>query len=137
MAYASAADFIAAFGEAEWLQLTDRDRDDLTDTGVGSAALETASGIVDGYAIGVYALPLSAVDPVIRQITLDLARWHLSGNEASERVTEGYREANRRLNDIAAQRLLLTAARADTASSAGLAYSEPAAAFTAQPTYIY
>ena len=34
MAYASSADFISAFGETEWLQLTDRDLDDVSDTGV-------------------------------------------------------------------------------------------------------
>ena len=137
MAYASAADFIAAFGESEWLQLTDRDRDEITDTGVGTAALETASSIVDGYASGIYALPLNVVDVVIRQITLDLARWILSGNEASDRVTEGYKEANRRLNDIASDKLKLTATRDSDASAAGMAYSEPSAVFTRQPTYVY
>ena len=31
------------------------DRDEITDTGVGTAALETANSIVDGYASGIYA----------------------------------------------------------------------------------
>ena len=137
MAYASASDFISAFGEAEWLQLTDRDLDEISDTGVGSGALDVASGIIDGYVGAVYSVPLTVVDPVIRQITLDLSRWILSGNAASERVTEGYKEANRRLSDIASQRIVLTAAVLETASGAGLSYSTPREIFTRQPTYKY
>ena len=101
MAYASAADFIAAFGESEWLQLTDRDRDEITDTGVGTAALETAAGIVDGYASGIYALPLNVVDVVIRQITLD---WRAGFCLEMRRLTVSpkvTKRQNRRLNDIA------------------------------------
>lgn len=140
MAYASSADFIAAFGEAEWLQLTDRDLDDVSDTGVGDAALIAASDTVDRYASAIYAVPLSPVDAVVKSITLALARWDLSGNAASERTTEGYKEANKRLSDIAAKRLLLSAAKISTASSdgttgssGGMAYSTPSDGFTAAP----
>ena len=137
MAYASSADFISAFGETEWLQLTDRDLDDVSDTGVGDAALIAASDTVDRYAS---AVPLSPVDAVVKSITLALARWDLSGNAASERTTEGYKEANKRLADIASKRLLLSAAKISTASSdgttgssGGMAYSTPSDGFTAAP----
>lgn len=138
MAYASSADFITKFGESEWLQLTDRDVDDTSDTGVGTDALNDASGIVDGYLRAIYTIPLNIVDPAIKQITLDLARWILSGNQASERVLDGYREANKRLDDIAKQTLVLTAAKlsesvnsdGSTASLSGIAYTTPAQGYT-------
>lgn len=141
MAYASSADFITKFGEPEWLQLTDRDVDETSDAGVGTDALNDASGIVDGYLRAIYLIPLSVVDPVIKQITLDLARWILSGNQASERVLDGYREANKRLDDLAKQRLVLTATKLSEvvnadgtiASSSGIAYTTPERAYTRMP----
>lgn len=130
MAYATAADFIVAFGNAEYLRLTDRNVDATADPGVCEAALANASAMIDGYAMGIYAIPLLPVDSIVKQIALDLARWLLSGNQASERVLLGYQDANRRLADIAARRLLLTAALPDsntegTAGGAGIAYTTP------------
>jgi phage gp36-like protein len=141
MAYASSADFIIKFGETEWLQLTDRDVDETSDAGVGADALNDASGVVDGYLRSIYVIPLSVVDPVIKQITLDLARWILSGNQASERVLDGYKEANKRLDDIAKQRLVLTSMKISevvntdgtTASSSGIAYTTPEIGYTRMP----
>jgi len=130
MAYATSDDFIAAFGEAEWLQLTDRDLDDSPDAGVAAAAFGAASDLIDGYARGIYQVPLSPVDPIIRQIALDLSRWFLSGNMATDRISEGRANAMKTLSDIASQRLLLTSLRISEGGAPGIAYSTPSTGFT-------
>lgn len=130
MAYATSDDFIAAFGESEWLQLTDRDLDDSPDAGVAAAAFGAASDLIDGYARGIYQVPLSPVDPIIKQIALDLSRWFLSGNMTTDRVSEGRANAMKTLTDIASQRLLLTSLRISEGGAPGIAYSTPSAGFT-------
>lgn len=131
--YASPADFVSSFGEAEWLQLTDRDLDGDPDAGVGESALATATATVDGYVSTRYQIPLTPIDPIIRQATLDIGRWLLSGQFASERVTDGKNSAMKILTDIQAGRIQLSAARLDAATAAagvGVAYSTPDPAFT-------
>jgi phage gp36-like protein len=141
MAYASSADFILAFGTAEYMQLTDRDVNAASDPGVCDAALAAGSSVIDGYAkAGGYAVPLSPVDPVVKQINLDLARFELSGNQASERVILGYQDANKRLADIAARRLLLIAGTPVTDPTVsgvgvGIAYTTPELGFTPMPEW--
>ena len=130
MSYATSDDFIAAFGDAEWLQLTDRDLDDSPDAGVAAAAFGAASDLIDGYARGIYQVPLSPVDPIIRQIALDLSRWFLSGNMATDRISEGRANAMKTLSDIASQRLLLTSLRISEGGAPGIAYSTPSTGFT-------
>lgn len=129
--YASPADFVSLFSEAEWLQLTDRDLDGDPDPGVGEGALATASATVDGYVGTRYQIPLTPIDPIIRQATLDLGRWLLSGQFASERVSEGRTSAMKILTDIQAGRIQLSAALRDAATaSVGVAHSTPEPSFT-------
>lgn len=140
MAYASAADFIAAFGDTEWLQLTDRDLDGISDAGVGDDAFRQASEAIDGFAKGIYAIPLNPINKDIKRMTIAIARWYLSGNEASHRCEKEYEYVLDRLKDVEAGRFSLvsslkssSSSDGTTGSSGGLAYSTPSDGFTAAP----
>jgi phage gp36-like protein len=79
---------LALFGDADMRILSDVDA---VPTGaVVNArlltALETASGEVDGYLVGRYALPLATVPQVVRTHVVCLARYHLMGARPDERA---------------------------------------------------
>jgi len=104
MAYATLANMIERFGEAELLAIADRDMDGEVDAEVVSAALDDASGQIDSYIGGRYALPLSGTSGQLARIACDLARWQLYTDAPHERVTEANKAALAWLRDVAAGR---------------------------------
>jgi phage gp36-like protein len=100
MPYATLQDYLNAFGEAEAIQLTDRDGVGAVDGVVLAAALSSAAGIIDGYVGGRYTLPLPTTTPLLKKLALDLARFDLHGNAANDLVIERKRDAYRTLEGI-------------------------------------
>lgn len=101
MSYATLADLIERAGQAEILQIADRDRDGTPDPAVIAAALKDADNLVNGY-IGVkYALPLPAVPDLVCTWSVKIARYFLHHNGAPEHVADDYREAVAALKDVA------------------------------------
>lgn len=123
MAYAVTQDLVDSFGEAELIDLTDRD-DPATGAVVSAVAtreIAAASAEVDGYCTGHYALPLAPVDLLVKNIVMDLARYRLYTRAAPDEVVERAKTARAQLRDINAGKLRLTAAVADaTAPGVGL-----------------
>lgn len=91
---------IAAFGEVEIRQLTDR-------SGVGSIvdavlerAMETAESEANSYVGAAYAVPLAVVPPSLASFTCDIARFYLYDNEPTETVQNRYDRAVAWLRDV-------------------------------------
>ncbi len=100
MPYATAADLVAEFGEAEIIGLTDR-ADPPTgtvDVAVVTRALERAETTVNGYLAGRYRLPVPAES--VRGYVLDLARAYLCVSRVTDTVKARQEVAMRDLKSI-------------------------------------
>ncbi|EME69719.1 hypothetical protein H261_11814 [Paramagnetospirillum caucaseum] len=103
MTYATKADMIAAFGEVELIELTDRADPpaDAIDDAVLSAALAAAGAEIDGYVGRVAVLPLAVVPESLRQLALAIARYRLAADQPDGRVRVDYEDAIATLERIA------------------------------------
>lgn len=103
MTYATIDNMIARFGANELLQLSDRDLTGERDDAVLQGALVSASGEIDGYLAGRYAIPLASVTPIITDYCCDIARYRLCGSGAllTDDVRSRYRDAIRYLEKAA------------------------------------
>jgi phage gp36-like protein len=90
MSYATVTELITRFGEAELIQLTDRDGGGAINQAVVAAALTDADALINGYVSARYTVPLSPVPPVITKIAADIARYTL---HRDAHVYAGYRRA--------------------------------------------
>lgn len=92
LAYATFADMVQRFGEAELVQLTDREGSGVVHMAAVARALDDAQACADGYLALVYALPLQGcaqpltvpgaapqyvAPPVLTRMVCDLARYYL------------------------------------------------------------
>ena len=105
MSYATLEDFLARFGEAETVTLTDFAQLGAVDGVVLNTALADASSIVDGYVGGRYSTPLVVVPAMICNVVCDIARFQLFKTEANEAVKSRYEKAISLLRDVSASRL--------------------------------
>lgn len=103
MPYATRAEMIDRFSEAELIQLTDKGsvRADRIVDAVLNRALADASAEIDGYLAGRYTLPLAPVPANLPLLCCDIARYRLQHNEASEAVKDRYAAAIRFLTKVA------------------------------------
>lgn len=101
MPYASQTDMTRRFGEAELIQLTDRQGVGAIDTQVLGDALNSADAEIHAYIAGRYPVPLPAVPPIIVQIACDIARYRLWADRASDEVRRRYEDARALLDRIA------------------------------------
>ncbi len=103
MAYAVLADLIAAFGQLEIIQLTDRvdPPAGMVDPAVAAQALAYADNLIDGYLAPRYRLPLSLAQPMLKGVAQDLAwcRLQLVLTEDAKRRQDA---ALKTLKDISA-----------------------------------
>jgi phage gp36-like protein len=87
-AYATPQDMVDLFGEPEMRSLSDIDQ--VATGAVVTArlqkALEVATGEVDGYLVGRYALPLATVPSTVATHVVCIARYHLMGAQPDERA---------------------------------------------------
>lgn len=100
MPYATVADLVAEFGEAEIRDLTDR-ADPPTveiDAAVAGRALARAETSINGYLAGRYAIPVPA--DAVRGYALDMARAYLYVNTMPDTVKARYDAAMRDLKAI-------------------------------------
>lgn len=101
MAYAERLDFIERHSLRELEQL-EHDR-----TGAFELAIVSATALVNSYLSARYAVPVSGV-PVLKQISLDIARFILYDDSAPEVVETRRDNAVAWLRDIAAGKVMLT-----------------------------
>lgn len=102
MIYATRQNMIDAFGEHEVLALTDRGNFGQIDDAVLCRALEQADAQIDGYLQGRYTLPLAVVPRLLAVYACDLARYRLTGGDATETeaVRNRYQDAIKGLSAI-------------------------------------
>lgn len=102
MSYATPADAVSQLGEREVIALTDRDNLGTLDSVELQKALDQASGEIDLYLVGRYAIPLTVVPPLIATYCVDIARYRLSGSDVTETdpVRTRYKDALRFLEGI-------------------------------------
>ena len=93
MTYATRAHMIAAYGEDELIELTDRAETGGIDDAVLSPALVAADAEIDGYVGRVVALPMTEVPQLLRQLALVIARYRLSTDQPDGRVRLDYEDA--------------------------------------------
>lgn len=92
------------FGPATIIALTDRADvpTGTVDLDVLNRAIAEADAMIDGYLGGRYALPLSAIPPLLTTLSMDITMWRLHLGEPSPKVKADYDAALRSLRDIAA-----------------------------------
>ena len=112
MAYCTADDLYAAFGEREIVELTDRTGSGIADAAVIAAAIARASDEIDGYCRARYAVPLPPSEQ-IKGVCCDLARYYLWDDAVDERVQAAYDHAIEWLRRVAAGEIVLEAPTAD------------------------
>lgn len=132
--YAVSGDMIRRFGEAELIELTDRDgsagaivRDVL------DSALKDAMGDIDGYLGGRYRTPIFPAPPMLTRLACDLARYYLYDNrlDDSHPAARRYQAAVRLLEQLAAGRVPLGVTRynLEPDGTAGVEMDSEAAVF--------
>ncbi|CCF96534.1 hypothetical protein B7R77_03060 [Ralstonia solanacearum K60] len=109
MPYATVEDMTLAFGEREMLALTDRTVQGVIDAVLAASKLAEAEAEIKGYLARRYALPLLAVDPMLKTTACEIARYRLTGAETTETqpVRDRYRDALRWLERVATGEVLL------------------------------
>lgn len=119
--YATPDDMVTMFGEPHMRALTDIDQVAAGEvvTERLQRALETATGEVDGYLVGRYALPLATVPSTVRTHVMCLARYHLMGSTPDERAMADRRVAIAYFDKVASGALPLFAPALATAPSGG------------------
>ena len=129
MSYCTVADMTARFGEIELAQLTDLDDRETVNAVTVQAAITDASGEIDSYLAGRYALPISdALPDMLRAGCMDLARYRLYDDHPPDVVKARRADFVTWLNRVAIGhvQLPLSAAGVDALTS-GVASTDPAA----------
>lgn len=101
-AYATQADLLDRYGEAELQQLAPAVGGGVDAARVARACAD-AGDMADGYLRARHALPLTAVPPLLRRLTAALARYdlHLGGDrQPTEQVTKDRDQAIAFLRDV-------------------------------------
>jgi phage gp36-like protein len=111
MAYIAQGDFAGRLKEQELIELTDDHKVGEVDAAVLAQVLAEASGRLDSYAGGHYALPLEASEQV-KSLALDIAIYLLyrrrPGRRVPDEVKNAHDEAMHILRDVAAGRAQLS-----------------------------
>jgi phage gp36-like protein len=107
MAYAAKSDMIAAFGEEQLIQLTDRAQLGVIDDAVLNAALDSASAEIDAYVGRAAQLPLPNPPKILTGLTCTVARWKLDSDQPEGRVRMDYDDALAFLDKIAKGAVML------------------------------
>lgn len=104
MPYATQQDLIDRLGEPRLIQLTDINTPatGAVDATVVARALEDASGEIDGYLAGRYALPLATPPAILKTYCCSIAHYRLLGSAADEVTRDDYRAAIKYLTAVSA-----------------------------------
>src|SRR6478672_13218869 len=103
MIYATEQDIVDAFGEEEFIQLTNLEAPAaiaINSTVLGKA-LTNASAEIDAYLQGRYVLPPTTVPTVLIQICCDIVRYRLDKNRLREDVRQRFEDAIAFLKNVA------------------------------------
>jgi len=140
MSYITQSELETAYGANEIATLADRDADGLADGDVVTAAIERATGVVDGYLRSRFTLPLTTVPDMVRESALAIARYFLAADQADDRIEKDYKQALVWLKEIREGQMDVGLDSADTAtvaSSGGPQFTEGSGAFPSEALEAY
>jgi len=110
MAYCTQTDILKQITEEQLIQLTDDNDTGSVDTAIVNDAILKADNVIDGYCAQRYTVPFSVVPGIIREISIDLALYHLFSRRVQTipklRETR-YENTMKLLKDIEAGRISL------------------------------
>ena len=138
MAYCTLADMVAEYDRPEMPELTqlvpDASDPPALDTTAVEEAVEEASGLMDEYIGARYALPLAGLSAKraawLRRVNMEIARFLLWRDRASDEVRKRYEDHLRYLRDLAHGTVnWLDAGMPDTSSAGAPLVSAPAPVF--------
>jgi phage gp36-like protein len=92
MPYVTQQNLVDRFGEAELIQLTDRENTGAIDAVVLTQAIADAGAEIDGYLAGRYQLPLASTPSILVLYAGDVARYRLYDDGATEEVRKRYED---------------------------------------------
>lgn len=116
--YATVADMVARFGQAQMIQLSNRLGTGVVDEGVVNQAIADAGTVVDGHLAGRYTLPLATAQAaVLVGYVCDLARRNLYTNDVPDSVETRAKEAIAFLVKVGEGKLNLGATPEPTSSN--------------------
>lgn len=107
MAYITQAEYLARYGNAETIRITDETRSGQVDTGKLSSAIVDASDIIDAYLGKFYRLPLAETPALVRHAAGALAREILHTTRPLDAVTAEADRVRKQLELIAKGTLTL------------------------------
>lgn len=127
MSYITYTDLVISFGEDEILQLSDRDRDGIVDSGVIEDAIAFADSHIDSYLREHYSIPLASLPANLKGMACDFARYRLYQDHPTELVQNRYDVGCFYLKDVARGLVQLDVG---TNHESLMAYSKPKSIFT-------
>ena len=134
MSYCSLSDLTARAGDAEILQVADRDLDGVADAAVIAAAIDQAGTLIDAYLSTRYQMPLAPVPAIVTGWAVSIARYVLHRDGAPDYVVRDYRDAVGALKDAQGGRLAVPSATGvlpvAAGSGAGIGISSGQARFS-------
>lgn len=121
MTYATLAALTDRYGTPMLVRLSDRADvpTGLVDQDVVDRALADADAVIDGYLEKRYALPVTAVPPLLVDIAQAITIYKLHVFQPDTKIEEEYKEAMRMLREIADGRITLTIAGKPAAGTGG------------------
>ena len=116
MAYSTAEDIRKLIPESDLIQLTDDDGVGVVDEDVLTEAIDAADREIDAYLGARYTVPLDPVPELIRNLSAQMAIWHLYGrrNILSEVWESCYKNAVRLLDLLRRGEVVIGAAAGET-----------------------
>ena len=105
--YLTAEEYVARYGTAETIRLTDEDRRGVVDAPKLEAAIGDATETADAYIGTRYTTPLLGVPRIVKTIVAALARESLHKTKPTPEVKDRAELARQQLRDIAAGRMML------------------------------
>ena len=136
MAYCTVDQLTDRYGQRFLVELSDRGEApaDTIDADLFARVIADADALIDGYLKPVYLLPLEAVPPLLADLAQAIAIYKAHSQQASDKITEDYREAVRTLRDISSGKIKRDSAGAEPVNSGDLEVitHEPERPFTQQ-----
>lgn len=133
MAYCTITDMQTRFGASELIMLTNPGGVSVT-TAVADSAINAADAEIDSYLGGRYAVPVAVTPVILRDCSMDIARYRLYDEVAHEVCRKNYEDRVSWLKMVARGEIMLQlpapVADAVAAVASGFAYTAPDAGFT-------
>ncbi len=105
MSYCTQQDLIDRYGEAELIQLTDRNNTGAIDIDVLNRAIEDADGDIDSRIGSRFTAPITPIPKPLIRVACEIARYYLYDDDVTETIESRFKAAIRFLDGVAAGKI--------------------------------